>query len=175
MQNQATTDYYVLYEGVDAIFMMSAGYVDYFLKDLMSYIIVPEFPEIVLTDITSVSYTSAEKTFTTGKLASTNSSHSDLISGINSMYVTAVENPYTEDLAAYGLDNPSIEATFNYESFEGGLSTGAKTFTLKVGNQDPENDRYYYATISSYPNTVYRLFYMSLEHLTEAAEAFPKK
>ncbi|MBR5903597.1 MAG: DUF4340 domain-containing protein [Clostridia bacterium] len=175
MQNQATTDYYVLYEGVDAIFMLSAGYVDYFLKDLMSYIIVPEFPDIVLTDITSVSYTSAEKTFTTGKLASTNSSHSDLISGINSMYVSAVENPYTEDLAAYGLDNPSIEATFNYERFEGGLSTGAKTFTLKVGNQDPENDRYYYATISSYPNTVYRLFYMSLEHLTEAAEAFPKK
>ena len=172
MQNQATTDYYVYYEGVDAIFMMSSAYVDYFLKDLMSYVIVPEFPTITLTDVTSVEYRSAEVSFTTAKLASSNSKHSGIISGINSMYVSAVENPYTEDLAAYGLENPAIEVTYNYESFEGGISTGAKSFTLKVGAQDPENDKYYYATISDYPNTVYRLFYMSLSHLTDAAAAF---
>jgi len=175
MQNQATTDYYVYYEGVDAIFMMASGYVDYFLSDLMSYVIVPEFPEIVLTDITSIEYTSESKSFTTQKLVSTNSAHSALISGINSMYVSKVENPYAEDLSVYGLDTPYIEATFRYESVEGGLSTGEKVFTLKVGDQDPEDDRYYYATISDYPNTVYRLFYMSLEHLTEAVESFPVK
>ena len=172
IQNQATTDYYVYYDGVDAIFMMSSGYVDYFLKDLMSYVIVPEFPTITLTDVTSVEYRSADVNFTTGKLASANSRHSGIVSGINSMYVSAVENPYTEDLASYGLENPAIEVTYNYESFEGGMSTGAKSFTLKVGAQDPENDKYYYATISTYPNTVYRLFHMSLSHLTEAASAF---
>ena len=174
MQNPTTTDYYVYLDGSDAIFMMASSYVDYFLSDLYSYVIVPEFPDLVASEITYAEYTSDSINFKANNLSSASSAHSGLITGVNSMYLSKVENPYTEDLAKYGLDAPYITASFKYEKTEGGLSTGEKEFTLKIGAQDPNDEKYYYATISDYPNTVYRLFYMSLEHLTEAAKNLSK-
>lgn len=174
IQNPTTTDYYVYLDGSDAIFMMASSYVDYFLNDLLAYVIVPEFPELVASEITYAEYTSEGINFKASKLSSANTAHSGLLTGVNSMYLSKVETPYTEDLAKYGFDAPFITATFKYEKTEGGLSTGKKEFTLKVGAQDPNDENYYYATISDYPNTVYRLYYLSLEHLTEAANNLPK-
>ena len=77
-------------------------------------------------------------------------------------------------MAKYGLDTPYIEVTLNYEHMEGGYSTGEKAFTLKVGDKDPTDDKYRFVTLSDYPNTVYRLFYMGLERL-EQAEALLAK
>lgn len=175
MQNTTTTDYYVHLNGVDAIFMMASSYVDYFLTDLISNVIVPEFPEIAAAEVKKAVYEAEGISFSATRLISNNSAHAGLMNAINSMYVSSVVDPYTEDLAQYGLDDPDIVASFIYEKTEGGVGRGEKEFTIKIGDKDPADDRYRYITLSDYPNTVYRIFYMSLDRLLEAGKALPKQ
>ena len=138
-KNTATTDYYARLDGDGKIFTVKAENAEIFMQDILSYVDIPEIPDFETAAVRGFSLN--------GKKSEPDDK---LISRLNSFYLSSVADPFTENLAQYGLDSPAFELTVN-------------DFTLKIGNFAGE--RYYYAETSIHPGTVYRAFEMAVEPL----------
>lgn len=164
-RNAATGDYYITIEGSKQLFMMSASYAEMMNTDIMKFVLIPELVDVTTDTVKLIEYCHEGKTYSVSKFDATNTEHVNLITYINATYLSYCHEPYTEDLARYGLVNSDTYVKVVYTDSSSG---DEKEFVITVGDIHPDDDRYYYVTLSDYPNTVYRIFNLNLSRVWDA-------
>lgn len=164
-RNSATGDYYITIEGSKKLFMMSASYADMLSTDIMKFVLIPEFVDFTPDSVKFIEYCHEGKSYSIDKVDTSKSDHINLLNYINATYLSACQDPYTEDLEKYGLANSDTYIKVIYT--ESG-SNQEKEFLLTVGNIHPDDDRYFYVVLNDYPNTVYRIFNLNLTRVWDA-------
>lgn len=165
-RNSANGNYYITIEGSKKLYMMASDYADMLSTDIMSYVLIPELVDFTAETLKSLEICHEGKVYTINKYNSSSSAHVNVLNYLNAMYVSYCHEPYTENLAQYGLTDATSYVKVVY------TDTGSNKdveFYLTIGNIYSEDDRYYFVTFNDHPNTVYRMFNLNLTRLWELA------